>query len=153
VKLIQRDGDHWLFKLRRQEKVLLLDLLQFYPMLEASFQPLSKNPTPAVANADPELKEALAAQKEENKKFLAKLFGEGSGFTAIGKDFHLQLSAEQVEMLLQVLNDIRVGCWRNLGSPDYHKEHALAPTEENLRQLQVMELCGLFEGQLLEALT
>jgi hypothetical protein len=61
----------------------------------------------------------------------------------------LSLSHAEVEWVLQVLNDIRVGSWIRLGSPD-KKRTAL--NERTVLDFAAMETAGYFEVQFLEAL-
>jgi hypothetical protein len=153
VKLVTRDGDRWTFQLRRQEKALLLDLLQRYPVLDPAFQPLSKTADLAQRQADQELlHEALAAQQEENRRMLHDLLGEGQCFSRVERGWRFTLEGRQVETLLQMLNDIRVGSWRNLGCPDAGQTSSPEITEANLRSLYAMELSGFFQTHLLAAL-
>jgi len=64
----------------------------------------------------------------------------------------LKLSAPQMEWLLQVLNDIRVGSWLVLGEPDEKKGKPIEVNDENARYYAAMEFCGLFQMTLLDAL-
>jgi hypothetical protein len=153
VKLLTRDGDRWTFLMRRQEKALLLDLLQGYPVLDPAFQPLSKTPDLAQREAEQQLlRESLAAQQEENRRVLQDLLGDDRCFSRDDRGWRFSLDARQMETLLQVLNDIRVGSWRNLGCPDAGQESSAEITEPNLRNLYAMELSGFFQSRLLAAL-
>ena len=61
----------------------------------------------------------------------------------------LSLSPAEVEWLLQVLNDIRVGSWVILGSPEEKPAELNATTAPHFL---AMEMAGYFQMQLLEAL-
>jgi hypothetical protein len=61
----------------------------------------------------------------------------------------LSLSPAEVEWVLQVLNDVRVGSWIILGSPD---EKRTELNERTAPHFAAMETAGYFEAQLLEAL-
>jgi hypothetical protein len=61
----------------------------------------------------------------------------------------MTLSAADVEWLLQVFNDVRVGSWVHLGLPE---ERIAKLTLENAPHLWAMEMAGYFESQLLKAL-
>ena len=58
------------------------------------------------------------------------------------------LSGSELEWLLQVLNDIRVGSWIILGSPEQWFE---AATPQTAPHLWAMELAGAFEMAFLPA--
>jgi len=46
---------------------------------------------------------------------------------------------------LQALNDVRVGSWIALGSPDLEERPQLAINEKTARHIWTMELAGEFE--------
>jgi len=56
-----------------------------------------------------------------------------------------------LEWLLQVLNDIKVGSWVQLGCPELEKAAPVNLTRPNARSLQAMHLSGEFQAALLEA--
>jgi len=60
------------------------------------------------------------------------------------------LFRSQIEWLLQVLNDVRVGSWLMLGEPEPGDEPAV--TKANAKYLLALELCGVFESVLLTGL-
>jgi hypothetical protein len=74
-------------------------------------------------------------------------------FQEIESGFRFALSAPEIEWLLQVLNDVRVGSWIGLGSPDTEKGGKIPLTEETAPLLWVMEMAGSFEMVLLDALS
>jgi hypothetical protein len=59
----------------------------------------------------------------------------------------------EIEWLLQVLNDVRLGSWIALGSPDLEREDQLAVTIQTLPHLQRMELAGRLEMFFLNAIS
>jgi hypothetical protein len=63
----------------------------------------------------------------------------------------MALTEHQIEWLLQVLNDIRVGSWLALGSPDEKQGKQLRLNLQSAQYLWTMELCGQFESALLSA--
>ena len=52
---------------------------------------------------------------------------------------------------LQVLNDIRVGSWIQLGEPDPMSEMSQPLNEQTMILAWTMEIAGLFQNSLLEA--
>ena len=63
---------------------------------------------------------------------------------------HFTLTAPQVEWLLQVFNDVRVGSWLALGEPEELEIPEVNQT--NAPYLLAMESAGHFEAALLSAL-
>lgn len=64
----------------------------------------------------------------------------------------LRLRADAVEMLLQVVNDVRVGCWIRLGCPDPLPHSLTRAGREMELPLRLMALAGLFESLIVQAL-
>ena len=95
------------------------------------------------------LDEALAEQRAENKKQLEALLADPRRFAHTETGGRLSLSPAEVEWVLQVLNDIRVGSWIMLGSPD---EKRAELNEGTAPDLAAMETAGYFQMQLLQAL-
>jgi hypothetical protein len=150
VKLIRRSDAKLLFHLRQREANLLLLLLKRYPRLPPAHQPLSKTaPVPKQQENQKLLDEALAEQRAQCKKQLDALLADPRRFHKVDGGFRLSLSPADTEGLLQVLNDIRVGSWVILGSPEGILEGSNARTAPDF---WAMEMAGSFESVLLEAL-
>jgi hypothetical protein len=96
------------------------------------------------------LEEALAEQRQENRRQVLAMLNEPQRFRETKSGFELTLAPAQVEWLLQVLNDVRVGSWLALGEPEQGEKPKL--TKQNANYFLAMELCGLFESVLLAAL-
>ena len=61
----------------------------------------------------------------------------------------LKLTAEDREIMLQILNDIRVGCWHSLGQPERLELQKLDGSPQKLRCHSLMSLAGYFEHHLI----
>ena len=110
-------------QLDTEEQEILLETLKLYPLVPATHQRLSQ----ATEAQSPEnqrlLEESLAEQRAENKRQLEALIQTPERWKQVGKRWQLRLAAGEVEWLLQVFNDIRVGSWLRLGEPDEDKPH------------------------------
>lgn len=151
MNLVRAAQDGLVFQLHEREKQLLLHLLKLYPLVPASHHRLSQNA--AVPGADENqrlLEEALAEQRQENRRQVLAMVEDPARFRETKTGFELTVSAAQIEWLLQVLNDVRVGSWLMLGEPEQGDEPAV--TEENAKHLLALELCGVFESVLLTGL-
>ena len=150
MKLIQTTKDQLLFQFGRREKELLLALLKLYPRLPPAHQRLSKAAQlPDQEASQKLLDEALAEQRAENKTQLQALLDEGRRWTEVQGTWRLALAPGDIEWLLQVLNDIRIGSWVLLGAP----EGRLEPETVNphtIQHLWAMETAGLFQMRFLE---
>ena len=139
------------FGLSKQERDCLLAIVEYYPFLELYIQPLSK--TGAVNSENQRLLEE--SMTEQRHARLRKLYEFLRGNPRIERDesgsFRLTLKAEEVEWLLQVLNEIRVGCWIRLGRPDTDDLAKRELNAADLRARTTMDLCGYFQVELMEA--
>jgi hypothetical protein len=153
MKLVQAGPDRFLFELGKREKALLLGALRHFPLVPVAHHTLSRNPvSDADAANEKLLVEAMAARQQEQKTRVQQLITAPNRFAAHGPHLRVAFSREEMEWLLQVLNDLRVGSWLILGCPDPDEGKPPPPTEENLLYHYLLELSGHFECVLLEAL-
>ena len=153
MKLLRANKDQFVFHLEKREKRLLFAVLKLYPLIPAAYQQVSKSGKDAACAASQQLlEEALAAQRKESKKQVLAMLNEPERFQETESGFRFSLSAPQMEWLLQVLNDIRVGSWISLGSPDTDEGEKVPLTEETAPRLWTMEAAGYFEMALLDVL-
>jgi len=147
VKIV-RVGDHFLCQLGRDERTLLWDILNLYPCISSAAQPGS----PGSWNSNNQLlEEALTEQRAENKKRVQIFLRDRYRFQHSDKDLRLSLSTAELEWLLQILNDVRIGNWILLGSPDEKFELKMLD-EKTAPHFWAMEMAGHFEMQILSAL-
>jgi hypothetical protein len=142
----------FVFVIGQREKDLLLATLKLYPLLDPSYHQLSRKPK-TTGRADQEwLEEAMDQQRQDHKKKLGQLFRNPQGFfKPAHHGQHFVLTGEQIEWMLRVLNEIRVGSWVRLGRPELEAVRQLKLTPEQGRLVASMELSGYFQAALLEA--
>ena len=142
-----------IFQLRAPEHEALLDLLQTYPVVPPAHQSVSRNLKDThLTDYQHLLDEALAEQRTANQKHLHAWLTTPERFKKNRASFRFTLERTDSEWLLQVLNDIRVGHWLRLGSPE---PGALKPDNlgrEKLPAWLMMEMSGYFQMSFLEAL-
>jgi len=152
VKLIQRDGESFLFHISKREKGLLLEVLKMYPLIPIAHHRVSRTTAaPRAVESQKLLESALADRTRENKRQLLAMMTLESRRQEADGGHRLKFTAPQMEWLLQVLNDIRVGSWIILGEPDGKKAKSIELNDENARYYAAMEFCGLFQMTLLDA--
>jgi hypothetical protein len=111
---------------------------------------LSRKATLPDAEANQQLlDEAIASQRDLVRRQLVLMFEDPAKFCQHEKAAHLRLTEGEVEFLLQALNDIRVGNWIQLGSPEelpdpFETEESKAP------HAWAMEAAGFFQSQILD---
>jgi hypothetical protein len=150
VKLVQATRTKLVFDLGRREEQMLLRLLDLYPCVPAAHHVLSKTGRlPHGAANQQLLDEALAEQRAQNKKLLRSFLADPRRLAHTDSGARLSISPAEAEWFMQVLNDIRVGSWIKLGSPEGR------PLELNPAKalcFLAMERAGYFQAQVLEAL-
>jgi hypothetical protein len=150
VKLLSRQKTKYVFLLGKREREMMLMLLRMYPVLSSSYHNPSHDSKGLI---DAELlEEALAEQRQSNKKALKNLLATPGCFVEDDLGFRFTVKRSEMEWLLQIFNDVRIGCWVKLGSPDQKTSFAPKLTEQNVQLLWAIEMAGLFEHEILEAL-
>ena len=150
MKLIQATKTKLGFLLGHREKRSLPQILHLYPCVPSAHHVLSKSGRLPDAEANQRLlDEALAEQRAENKKQVQALLADPRRFEPTQTGAHLSLARAEVEWLFQVLNDVRVGSWVRLGSPEGKPREVTIATAPHF---VAMEMAGYFQMQLLEAL-
>ena len=154
MKLIRTRREKLVFEISLPEKRLLFEVLKLYPLISPTHHRLSKTARTAKHDENQRLlEESLAAQREENRKNVRAMLDEPGRFQAAASGFQLTLSRPEIEWLLQVLNDVRVGSWIALGSPDPEQGKKIVFNEKILPHFRTMELAGAFEMVFLDALS
>ena len=138
-----------MFHLGRQEKAVLVDLVSLYPRIPSGYLAISKRgQLPDKNSSQKLLDEALAEQRAENQRRLKNLLTDTKRWTEKDGHFQLSLTVGEIDWLLQVFNDIRVGSWVMLGSPEEGFE---VLNEQTAPHLWAMEMSGFFQRYFLEA--
>jgi hypothetical protein len=151
VKLMRADKDRFTFGIGKREKDLLFQILQLYPLVPPAHHRLSKSGQGRAHDENQRLlEEALADQRRENRRQVLAMLNEPTRFRETDSGTRFTLTASQVEWLLQVFNDVRVGSWLALGQPEELEIPEVSPT--NASYLLAMESAGYFESVLLDAL-
>lgn len=145
-----RDGK-FVFHLSQVEQKIFLEILELYPLVPGSPQPFSKSLQGRQAiEAQQLLDEALAEQRTSHKQLLDRWLQARGRFRRTKSGCTLSVPDDSVEWLLQILNDIRIGSWRLLGSPEDRIEPE--DIDSDLHRIwAAMELSGIFQMALLDA--
>ena len=145
---IARAADKFLFQLQTREQLLFSELLKLYPCLPAAGRAAS---APAPDSSQHLLEEALREQRNQNRRQIQAFLADSQRFDRSATGCKFLLSAAELEWLLQIFNDIRVGSWVALGSPDDIVDMKLL-NERNAPHFWAMETAGHFEMHMLQAL-
>ncbi len=140
-----------LYRLEAREAVHLKQLLAHFPFTPPPPSEVTKTDSRAEVQ---EREELLAESLREHRRQLKRLAHALTGpehLMELKSCWRLALSPAEREFLLQILNDIRVGCWEGLGRPEPLPclKGGLEPREYAL--ISLMHIAGAFEHHLLEA--
>ena len=149
MKLLSVKKDRYSFQMVPRERELFAIILRLYPVIPSAHQPLSKSSTSDKANQRL-LDEALAEQRKENRKLVENLLTDPRRFRETAGSIEMTLTAADIEWVLQVLNDVRVGNWILMGSPE--DPPRFSPESESARFVVVMDLACMFQSELLDAI-
>jgi hypothetical protein len=151
VKLVQRNSDQAVFRLRKREKHQLLSVLGLYPRVPPAHYKISRNPElPGYDENQRLLDDALAEQRAENQRLLKEFLADPGRFQE-GPPITFTVPVSSLEWLLQVLNEVRVGSWIAVGAPENSVLSVLS--EKTAPDIWAMEVAGYFETCVLEAIT
>ena len=150
MKLVRATGTQFVFELGQREERSLPQILKLYPCVPSAHHVLSKSGRIPDGQGNQQLlDDALAEQRVEHKKQVQALLADSRRFEHRERGARLSISRAEVEWLMQVLNDVRVGSWVILGSPD---GKPAGVTTANAPHFLAMEMAGYFQMQLLQAL-
>ncbi|MCW5554908.1 MAG: hypothetical protein KIS67_22435 [Verrucomicrobiae bacterium] len=151
MKLIRAYQQEFTFGIGRREKQLLFQMLQLYPLVPPAHHRLSQSGEgPAHDENQRLLEESLAEQRRENRREVQAMLSEPARFRETKEGLRFTLTGSEMEWLLQVLNDVRIGAWLALGEPEELELPEV--TRTNAPYLLALESAGYFESALLDAL-
>jgi hypothetical protein len=142
----------YLFQISKREVEWLLGILKFYPQLDSGYHQITQGDADEIKAEQELLEEAMAQRRCDHLGKLQKFFSTPGRFRLEAPDlFRFTLTAEQMEWLLQVLNDVRVGSWVKLGRPDLEPLPRKKLTADEARAMSALEMSGFFQMVLLGA--
>lgn len=151
MKLVEHSGDQFVFEFQHREYQVFQAVLEMYPVLNPDYHQITREPTDdqRLAESQELLREAMAAQREENRKRVAAFLGENN-WEQHGARMRVKMTGDEIEWILQVLNDIRVGSWVILGKPDHEKGEMPEVTLDKMPYAGALEVCGYFQMAFLQ---
>ncbi len=145
MKFFHGNADAYSFEFNLREKQMLFEVLGKYPLVPVAHHQLSRHETGSNPENQAWLAESLAAHREETRQKVRQLMTNPGNFPMQGGGFRWTATRADLEWMLQVLNDVRVGSWLALGSPDLQAARQVAPKHEDLPHWVTMDVAGGFE--------
>jgi len=149
MKLMKQTPDGWEYRLNQKETDSLCFLVSQFPVVPPSRARISRTDSdPKSDEREKLLNESLAEHRRDLKK-KARHLVDPDKFKLLKKNRVFRVGTEDREILLQILNDIRVESWRILGEPENLEIDPLQLSHESLRHYHYMHLAGYFEHHLI----
>lgn len=144
-----RDAGKFTFRFEQAEREWFRHILDLYPVQQTAL----KKDNEAGVNED--LEKALAGERKKLRED-AELFlkaGKLDIDAAFNEFWDLTLTASEIEELLQILNNVRVGLWIRMGKPEPSVEELMpkGPSEEQVRAHMIMHVCAAWQTALMAA--
>ena len=152
MKLFQVNEKGYGFEFNLREKQLLFKVLSLYPLVPPAHHRLTLNPAADADENQEMLDESMASHREEARKIVKTLISNPLNFPAWGSGFRWKASRGELEWILQILNEVRVGSWLAVGSPNMQQPKHALPTQENQAHYWAMDIAGGFEMIFISAL-
>jgi hypothetical protein len=130
-------------RLSQREQDLFLAVLKLYPRMPAPLSPDKTGRSSGALMASHRLlQESLAEHRAQTQNELRRWLSDASRWRQKGSLSAFRLKEAEAEMLLQVFNDIRVGSWVALGSPE---ERRPLLNQQSAPDIWAMDLAGHFQ--------
>lgn len=149
MKFVRTTDQGRVYALQPAELQMLLVVFGSFPLLNHSQAVSKSGDGEQLAEAQQLLEEALAERRRLMRQELESWLQAAGRFRRTAKNIEWYLENDRREWLLQILNDVRVGAWRALGSPENLDAAREGADEESARQVALMELAGMFQMTLL----
>jgi hypothetical protein len=147
MKLARHSRTGFQYQLSEEEAHALRILINQFPIGEPSPIKISKTDSKA-AEREKLLNESLAGHRNELKSMVGNLMDEDK-FKKSKRHLLFHVNLEGRETLLQILNDIRIECWRFLGEPENLDMEVSELPKEKIKHYHFMHLAGYFEHHFL----
>ena len=153
MRLLKREeaNGKLVFRFEPPEREMFARILEMFPVQQGAMRAIGDE-----ANAQELLEKALREQRGKLREEAERLL-RANGELAIDAEFNefwdLKLSDAEIEWVLQMLNDVRVGVWTQIGCPNPSHDFKItgAPSEELVRGHVIMQLCATWQGILMYA--
>jgi hypothetical protein len=150
MKFLKRARNRYVYQLNMQEAMCLRALIKQFPLTSAAPVKISRTESGGkVTEREELLNESLAEHRDELRQKAGKFLA-ARRLRCGEHGWRLRVDPEEREMLLQLLNDIRVESWRALGEPEDLESQTLPAVKTGLNFHTVMQLAGFFEFELLK---
>jgi len=151
MRQLQPRDNRLIYRLETREAEHFRQLLGHFPFTPPVCASVSRTDSrDEVCEREQLLNESLAEHRLQLRQLARELSGP-EHLMELKSCWRLSVTPEQREFLLQVMNDIRVGCWEALGQPEPLPVMRPGLDAREYALISLMHLAGAFEHHLLEA--
>ncbi len=151
MKRLRHTEDTVTFRINEGERELLHFVLNSYPMSADVWPATEANPDKGPTGPDPALlKSAMEETKQAHRRRVAEFLGSQPPLAPKKKHVELWVKREDMDWLLQVANEVRVGAWYALGCPEEEASELAARPDVDYDNLLRMEFALLLQCVLLD---
>lgn len=150
MKLLHVTGQEVVFAIRPAELRMLLIVLGSFPVLNRAQTLTKSGDEEQLADAQKLLDEAMSGHWNTMHRELQTWLKAPDRFRKLDRHLEWRIENERREWLLQVLNNVRVGSWLELGSPENLEAAHHEAGEDAVPHLALMEMAGMFQSALLD---
>ena len=143
MKLVKQSKRGFQYQMGDEEARSLRLLVKQFPVAPISRVKISKTDADAVER-EKLLNESLAGHRDELKRKAGDLISDDN-FKSAAKIQIFRVSLEGREIMLQILNHIRIECWRILGEPENLDMDVSSLPKDKIKYYHCMHLAGFFE--------
>jgi hypothetical protein len=145
MKLVNHTAESWEYQLDENEFRVLAAILEKFPFTDPVRGKISEtDDKPSAKDREKFLNESLAEHREELQRTAGHLLAPEK-IRRQGKSHWMTMDTDERETLLQILNDIRVGCWHTLGQPDNLEPQSGDLSPQEIANYSLMNVAGYFE--------
>jgi hypothetical protein len=150
VKLLRVTEQERIYALQPAELQMLLIVVSSFPLRDRS-QTLSKcGDSDRFEEAQKLLDDALEEGRQATCRELQEWLQADGRFRKRDEVLEWRIENDRREWLLKIFNDVRVGAWTELGSPeDLEQAHQATTDADATRRIALMDMAGMLQTALL----
>ncbi len=150
MNLHDSSPDATVIAMSEAEGDLLVEVFSAYPLVANETRNLTKSGDHDELQEDTELlRSSIEETNQLNRSRLDDWLSHPDTFRQSSEQRLLTVKAEDTDWMLQILNDLRVGSWQQLGCPSQEELSELSLNADTFRPVCTMELAGILQTILL----
>ncbi len=148
--LRESSADAIVIALSEAEGDLLKEIFADYPLVANDERELTRSAAHEDLEEDTELlRSSIAESNQISRRRLDDWLNNPQTFLKKDEEWLLRFEKEQLDWMLQILNDLRIGSWQQLKCPSQDELSALPLSPDTFKPICTMEMAGALQAILL----